>query len=192
MKRNIFQETLFGPRGHLPMSASQFADAPSDVHVRRIGKPFTGGVAVNGLSCLLILAALVACSGSSGDSSTQTPALSFAADCQGTTGVPSTLPPTFATSFLCDANPHIPPTVDPNGYNTFTPSLLVGFPAVGGTYTDPIFGGSHPSADRHGGQAQPRRHLWSPLGQRQWIPCLLAAARLGRTQLQDHQHNHGS
>jgi hypothetical protein len=41
----------------------------------------------------------------------------------------------------------IPPTTSPYGYNTFTPSNTfpppeVGFPIVGGTYTDPIFGGT--------------------------------------------------
>ena len=126
---------------HFPVTSSLVAGKPRDVPVQRIDKTFTREVAVNGLSCILILAALVACSGSSGDSSTQPPALAFAAACQGTTGVASTPPSTFATSFLSDANPHVPPTVDPNGYNTFTPSLLVGFPAVGGTYTDQIFGG---------------------------------------------------
>jgi hypothetical protein len=32
-----------------------------------------------------------------------------------------------------------PPTTGPNAYNTFTPGAA-GFPALGGTYTDPVFG----------------------------------------------------
>jgi hypothetical protein len=146
MERNIFQETIFVPRGHLPVTSSQLAGKPHRAPGRRIDKTFTGAVAVKELSCLLILAALMACTGKTGNSSTQTPTLSFAAACQGTTAIPSTQPPTFATSFLSDVNLHVPPTTSPYGYNTFTPSNTfpppeVGFPAVGGTYIDPTFGG---------------------------------------------------
>jgi hypothetical protein len=124
---------------------------------RVVGKTFTGAVAVKGLSCLLVLAALVACSGANGNSSThaqtqtQTPtptptptppsASSFLVDCQGKTGVPPTQPPTFTTSFLSDAGVHVPPTTGPYAYNTFMPGTN-GFPAVGETYIDPIFGGT--------------------------------------------------
>jgi hypothetical protein len=75
---------------------------------------------VNGLSCVLILAALVACTGKTGDSSTQTP--------------------TLTSSFLSDALVHVPPTAGLYAYNTFTPGSA-GLPAVGGIYKDPIFGG---------------------------------------------------
>jgi hypothetical protein len=131
---------------HFPVTSSLVAGKPRDVPVQRIGKTFTGAAAVNGLSCLLALTALVACSGSSGDSSTQPPALAFAADCQGTTANPFTQPPAFVPSapslFLPDnGSIQVPPAIGPLGYNSFIPGL-VGFPIVGGTYTDPIFGGT--------------------------------------------------
>jgi len=125
--------------------SSLVAGKPRNVPVQRIGKTFTGAVAVNGLSCLLALTALVACSGANSDSSTQTPALSFAADCQGTTANPFTQPPAFVPSapslFLPDnGSIQVPPSTGPLGYNSFIPGSP-GFPAVGGTYTDP-FGGT--------------------------------------------------
>ena len=120
------------PRAHTPATAS-----------RVTGKTFTREVAVKGLSCLLILAALVACTGKSGDSSTTPPALAFTADCQGKTSNPFTQPPVVVpSSFLPDdGSIQVPPTAGPLGYNTFIPGSA-GFPAVGGTYTDPIFGGT--------------------------------------------------
>ncbi|MEK7350843.1 MAG: hypothetical protein AAB177_08200, partial [Nitrospirota bacterium] len=81
---------------------------------------FKKAIPVNGLSYILILAALVACTGKTGDSSTQTP--------------------TLTSSFLSDALVHVPPTAGLYAYNTFTPGSA-GFPAVGGVYKDPIFGG---------------------------------------------------
>ena len=125
------------PRAHTPAVASRVAR-----------NTFKRAVAVKGLSCLLILATLVACTGKTGESPTA--ALSFAAACQGTTANPFTQPPAhppvFLTAASTDASPHVPPTTSPYGYNTFTPSNTfpppeVGFPIVGGTYTDPIFGG---------------------------------------------------
>jgi hypothetical protein len=156
MERNIFQETLFDPRGHFPVTSSLVAGKPHDARAGKGGKAIMGAVAVNGLLCLLVLAAFVACQGNTGDSSThaqtqpptqtpiQTPpptsASSFLVDCQGKTGVPSTQPPTFTTSFHSDALVHVPPTTGPYAYNIFMPGAI-GFPAVGETYTDPIFGG---------------------------------------------------
>lgn len=114
---------------------------------------------MNGLSCLLILAALVACTGKTGDSSSQTQAHtqtqtqpptptppsapSFLVACQGTTSNPFTQPPAFVpSSFLPnDGSIQVPPTAGPLGYNSFIPGST-GFPAVGGTYVDPIFGGT--------------------------------------------------
>ena len=75
---------------------------------------------MNGWSCLLILTALVACTGKTGDSSTQTP--------------------TPTSSFLSDALVHVPPTAGLYAYNTFTPGSA-GFPIVGGIYKDPVLGG---------------------------------------------------
>ncbi len=131
---------------HFPVTSSLVEGKPRDVPVQRIGKTFTGAAAVKGLSYLLVLATLVACSGSSGDSSTQTPALSFAADCQGTTTNPLTQPPAFLPSapslFLPDnGSVQVPPSAGANGYNSFIPGSP-GFPAVGGTYTDPILKGT--------------------------------------------------
>jgi hypothetical protein len=150
MQSNNFQETIFDPRGYFLETSS-----------RVTGKPFTGAIAVNGLSCLLILAALVACTGNTGDSSTQTHAQtqtqtqtptptptppsapSFLVACQGTTANPLTqLPPSVPSSFLRnDMSVRVPPTTLSYGYNTFTLGE-VGFPAVGETYIDPIFGGT--------------------------------------------------
>src|SRR6266513_3139897 len=44
-----------------------------------------------------------------------------------------------AYAFLTDSGAHAPPTIGPYAYNTFMPGTP-GFPAVGGTYTDPVFG----------------------------------------------------
>ncbi len=140
MVRSSFQQTIQSLRIHFPVTSSLVAGKPRDVHFRKIGKTFTREVAVNGLSCVLILAALVACTGKTGDSSTQTPALSFAVDCQGATAVPATQTPSFATSFLSDVNVHVPLAIGLNDYNSFTPGSA-GFPAVRGTYIDPTFGG---------------------------------------------------
>lgn len=105
---------------------------------------------MNGLSCVLILATLVACTGETGDSPTQTPVLPFAAACQGTTANPFTQPPAFVpsspSSFLPDDGPNkgsiqVPPLAGLLGYNSFIPGSP-GFPAIRGTYTDPIFGGT--------------------------------------------------
>jgi hypothetical protein len=132
MKSNISRQTICRPRVHTPVTASRVAR-----------NTFTGAIAVNGLSCVLILAALVACTGKTGDSSTQTPALSFTAACQGTTANPFTQPPTsIPSSFLPDnGSIQVPPSAGPLGYNSFIPGSP-GFPIVGGTYTDPIFGGT--------------------------------------------------
>ncbi len=135
MKNNVFRQTKCSPRAHTPVTAS-----------RVTGNTFTGAVAVNGLSCLLVLAALVACTGKTSDSSTKPPALSFAAACQGTTVNPFTQPPAFVpslpSSFLPnDGSVQVPSTAGPYGYNSFIPGSA-GFPAVGGAYTDPIFGGT--------------------------------------------------
>jgi hypothetical protein len=121
-------------------------------------KIFKKAIPVNRLSYILILAALVACTGKTGDSSTpaistgktvnsstQTPALSFAAACQGTTINQFTQRPAFVpSSFLPDdgsVQAPLPPLTGAYGYNSFIPGS-VGFPAVGETYTDPIFGGT--------------------------------------------------
>ena len=42
-------------------------------------------------------------------------------------------------AFLIDLGIHPPPTTGPIGYNTFKPGTA-GFPALGGIYTDPVFG----------------------------------------------------
>lgn len=106
---------------------------------------------MNGLSCVLILTALVACTGKTGDSSTQpqpqtpTPpsALSFAAACRGTTANPFTQPPAFVPSafLLSNGSIQVPPLTGAYSYNSFIPGSA-GFPAVGVTYIDPIFGGT--------------------------------------------------
>jgi len=44
-----------------------------------------------------------------------------------------------AYAFLTDTGIHVPPMTGPYAYNTFMPGTP-GFPAVGGTYTDPVFG----------------------------------------------------
>jgi hypothetical protein len=157
MERNIFQETIFDSRGHfLETSLSLVTGKPHRAHVRRIGKTFTGAVAVKGLSCLLILAALVACTGKTGDSSTQTQAQtqtptppsapSFLVACQGTTSNPFTQPPVFVPSppssfLLNDGSVQVPTLAGAYGYNSFIPGSA-GFPARGGTYVDPTFGGT--------------------------------------------------
>lgn len=153
MERNIFQETIFDPRGHFLETSSLVTGKPHRTHVRKMGKTFSGAVAVNGLSCLLVLAALVACTGKTGDSSsqtqaqTQTPtppsASSFLVACQGTTANPLTQPPTSVpSSFLPnDGSVRVPPMAGLIGYNSFIPGST-GFPAVGETYIDPIFGGT--------------------------------------------------
>jgi hypothetical protein len=46
----------------------------------------------------------------------------------------------FVTYADADSGIHPPPTTGPYGYNTFQPGAA-GFPAVGGSYTDPVFGG---------------------------------------------------
>jgi len=43
-------------------------------------------------------------------------------------------------AYLTDGGIHAPPTTGTYAYNTFKPGAA-GFPAVGGTYTDPVFGG---------------------------------------------------
>ena len=138
MERNIFQETIFDPRGRFLEASSLVTGKPLGPHGWKIGKTFTGAVAVNGLSCLLILTALVACTGKTDDSSPS--ALSFAVDCQGATAVPATQPPIFTTSFLSDVNVHVPLAIGLTDYNSFIPGSA-GFPPVGGTYIDPTFGG---------------------------------------------------
>jgi len=40
---------------------------------------------------------------------------------------------------ILDSAPHPPPTSGPFSYNTFKPGAA-GFPALGGTYVDPVFG----------------------------------------------------
>src|SRR5437867_9459549 len=42
-------------------------------------------------------------------------------------------------AYLTDLGIHVPPMTGPYAYNTFMPGTP-GFPAVGGTYTDPVFG----------------------------------------------------
>jgi len=42
-------------------------------------------------------------------------------------------------AYLTDIGIHVPPMTGPYAYNTFMPGTP-GFPAVGGTYTDPVFG----------------------------------------------------
>src|SRR6266853_379873 len=42
-------------------------------------------------------------------------------------------------AYLTDIGIHVPPITGPYAYNTFMPGAP-GFPAVGGTYTDPVFG----------------------------------------------------
>ncbi|MEK7761133.1 MAG: WD40 repeat domain-containing protein [Nitrospirota bacterium] len=123
------------PRAHTPAATS-----------RVTGNTFRGAVAVKGLSCLLILPALVACTGETGDSSP--PALSFAADCQGTTANQFTQPPAFVplapSSFLPNdgsVQAPLPLLTGAYGYNSFIPGS-VGFPAVGGIYVDPILKGT--------------------------------------------------
>jgi hypothetical protein len=44
-----------------------------------------------------------------------------------------------STTFLTDNGIHPPPTTGTSAYDTFKPGTT-GFPAVGGTYTDPVFG----------------------------------------------------
>jgi hypothetical protein len=50
---------------------------------------------------------------------------------------------TYSTLFasLVDSLPHLPPILGLYSYNAFEPGAS-GFPAVGGTYTDPVFGGT--------------------------------------------------
>jgi hypothetical protein len=148
MVRNSFRQTIYSPRVHFPETSSRVTGNPHSAQAWKIGKTFTREVAVNGLSCLLALTALVACSGSSGDSSTQPPALAFAAACQGTTANPFTQPPVFVpsppSSFLPNdgsVQAPLPLLTGAYGYNSFIPGS-VGFPAVGGTYTDPILKGT--------------------------------------------------
>ena len=45
-----------------------------------------------------------------------------------------------STAFLTDIGIRLPPTTGTYTYNTFMPGAA-GFPALGGTYTDPVFGG---------------------------------------------------
>ena len=78
---------------------------------------------VEGFVCLLLLSSLVACSGGSSAPPTSN----------------SSLPP--SSSFLTDAAVHAPPVVGPYDYNQWKP-VVVGFPVVGGTYIDPVFGGT--------------------------------------------------
>jgi|CXWL01.1.fsa_nt_gi hypothetical protein len=143
MKSNISRQTICSPQVH-----------PSAAALRVTGNTFKRAISVKGLSSLLILAALVACTGKTGDSSTQaqtqtpTPpsAPSFLVACQGTTANPSTQPPAFVplapSSFLPnDGSVQAPPTAGLLGYNSFIPGSG-GFPARGGTYVDPNFGGT--------------------------------------------------
>src|SRR5262249_38289165 len=48
-------------------------------------------------------------------------------------------PPTLPTSVLQDHNPHPPPTVGQFAYNSWKPGA-VGFPGLGESYIDPVFG----------------------------------------------------
>lgn len=143
MKSNISRQTICSPQVH-----------PSAAALRVTGNTFKRAISVKGLSSLLILAALVACTGKTGDPSTQaqtqtpTPpsAPSFFVACQGTTANPSTQPPAFVplapSSFLPnDGSVQAPPTAGLLGYNSFIPGSG-GFPARGGTYVDPNFGGT--------------------------------------------------
>jgi hypothetical protein len=144
MKSNISRQTICSSQVH-----------PSAAALRVTGNTFKRAISVKGLSSLLILAALVACTGKTGDSSTQTQgqtqtppsAPSFFVACQGTTANPFTQPPAFVplapSSFLPnDGSVRIPPTAGLLGYNSFIPGLGGVFPARGGTYVDPIFGGT--------------------------------------------------
>lgn len=65
-------------------------------------------------------------------------------------------------SYLTDALSHAPPTTGTFAYNTFKPGAA-GFPAVGGSYTDPVFGGVVHRLTDHGGQATDEQiyaHHW--------------------------------
>src|SRR6266853_6997342 len=42
-------------------------------------------------------------------------------------------------AYLTDIGIHVPPTTGPYDYNAFAPAVP-GFPVVGGTYADPVFG----------------------------------------------------
>jgi hypothetical protein len=70
--------------------------------------------------CGVVLITLAACTGQGSDTRTQTP--------------------TSGRSFLSDSAVHVPPTTGIYDYNTFQPGGL-DFPAVGGNYTDQVFGG---------------------------------------------------
>ncbi|OQW37431.1 MAG: hypothetical protein A4E19_13580 [Nitrospira sp. SG-bin1] len=72
--------------------------------------------------CGVVLITLAACTGQGSDTASQAPT------------------PTPSSSFLSDAAIHAPPTTGMYAYNTFQPGAH-GFPVVGGTYTDPVFGG---------------------------------------------------
>lgn len=71
--------------------------------------------------CGVVLITLAACTGQGSGTGAQTP--------------------TPGRSFLSDSAVHVPPTTGIYNYNTFQPGGL-DFPAVGGTYTDPVFGGT--------------------------------------------------